>query len=98
MSALSVPDLAGKIGVATRTVAALISGYAMSWALVALMKALMPGNLREAGLAGAMLGFLVFTGIVIWVFAARTVRGAVIGATVPAAVLLCLAFIARGLA
>ena len=72
--------------VASRALAALLGGYALSSAATVLMALLWPAPLAQAVLWATMLSFLVYTVAVIWVFttrsAARAWASMLIGTTV----------------
>lgn len=59
--------------VASRILAAIIGGYALTSALSVLLALLLPVSRSEATLAATMLSFVVYAVVVLWVFAARSV-------------------------
>jgi apolipoprotein N-acyltransferase len=72
-----------RLGVASRALAALFGGYALS-ALFALAMARWLPLPRDAAVIGGMTwSFVVYTCVVIWVFAARTAVQAWAGVGVP---------------
>ncbi|MEW5009455.1 MAG: hypothetical protein AB1Y36_09285 [Cycloclasticus sp.] len=58
----------------SRTIAAIIGGYLLANLLSILLSYLMPGSQADAVLTSMLLSFLIYTGVVIWVFAVRTIR------------------------
>lgn len=77
------PALMYRLGVASRAIAAIVGGYALS-ALVATVSAIyFPGTRAEAAIFGMLLSFVVYTLAVMWVFAVRSVRRAWLGLLLP---------------
>jgi len=76
--ALSIASLAG---------AAIVGGYALASAVAVFLGAVLPLPRAEAVLAATLLSFAIYTGAVIWVFAARDARRAWLGLLLPAALL-----------
>ncbi len=70
-----------------RAVAAIGGGYAMAALAAIVCATLLPTERGEAVFTGMLLSFAVYTGVVIWVFAAATALRAWIGMLVPMAVL-----------
>lgn len=73
--------------VASRMLAAVVVGYALTSAVSILLALLLPVSKAEAVLASTMLSFALYAGIVIWVFQARSATRAWVGLLVPLAVL-----------
>lgn len=72
-----------RLGVASRAVAAILGGYALS-ALVATVSAIyFPGTRAEAAIFGMLLSFVIYTLAVMWVFAVRTALRAWLGLLLP---------------
>lgn len=64
------------MGTAVRTVAAILGGWAFTWGFVACGTAALAGlgvEFHDAETALLMLGLLLFLGIFLWTFAARSV-------------------------
>lgn len=70
-------------GIASRIAAAAIGGYALAAAVAASAATALPGPGSEAVLIGIMLGFVVYTGAMLWAFAARTPIRAWAGLLIP---------------
>lgn len=70
---------ATRIGIALRVLAAAAGGYGLAalWAMGFAVALPMPH--QEAALGGMLLGFPVHAGAAIWVFAARSMAGAITG-------------------
>ena len=77
--------------VLSRCVAAAIGGYAIVTLLHLAQVAVLPWKLHQAMLFASQTGYLWFTGIIIWCFAARTAKRAWLGLAVVALplVLIC---------
>lgn len=72
-----------KLGVASRALAAIVGGYALS-ALVATFCAIYyPSTRAEAAIFGMLASFVVYTCAVMWVFAVRTALKAWLGLILP---------------
>ena len=68
-----------RLGVASRTVAAIVGGYTLS-ALVATVSAIyFPATRTEAAIFGMLASFVIYTVAVMWVFAVRTALRAWLG-------------------
>jgi len=76
-----------RLGVASRAVAAIFGGYAVSGMSSAVLALYMPTSRAEAALTGTMVAYVVYPCAVMWVFAARSAARAWLGLVVPAAVL-----------
>jgi len=88
-----VPERGYRLGVLSRTVAAIFGSYALAVASTFAIAALMEG--RDGIRLGAMIGFLLYTGGVIWCFATDSALRAWTG--IAAATGLCgLVFVAAG--
>jgi hypothetical protein len=73
-----------RLGVASRAVAAIGGGYALS-ALVATVSAIyFPGTRAEAAIFGMLISFVIYTVAVMWVFAVRSALRAWLGLLLPA--------------
>jgi hypothetical protein len=72
-----------RLGVASRALAAIVGGYALS-ALVATVSAIwFPGTRAEAAIFGMLLSFVIYTLAVMWVFAVRSAWRAWLGLLLP---------------
>jgi len=83
---------ARRLGLASRTLAALLGGYALANALPVALLALLGVARAPAALAALQLAFLVYLLAVIWSFAAPSARAAWFGLLLPAAASLLLAW------
>jgi len=81
------PALRYRLAVASRAVAAIGGGYALSATAAALLAILLPMAPAEAVITATLLSFIVFCCAVLWVFAARTAWRAWAGIVLPGAVL-----------
>jgi len=72
--------------VTSRVAAAVFGRYALTYATTACLTLLLPLAKSEAVLTGAMLSFVVYTGAILWAFAASTPLCAWFGLLVPTAV------------
>ncbi|MDP3171037.1 MAG: DUF3649 domain-containing protein [Polaromonas sp.] len=73
-----------RLGVASRALAAIGGGYALS-ALVATVSAIyFPGTRAEAAIFGMLISFVIYTLAVMWVFAVRSAWRAWLGLLLPA--------------
>jgi hypothetical protein len=71
-------------GVLSRCVAAAVGGYAVVTLLHLAMIAVLPWDNYKSLLFSSQTGYLYYTGVIIWVFAARTARRAWLGLAVVA--------------
>ena len=76
-----------RLMVASRILAAVVVGYALTSAVSILLALLLPVSKAEAVLASTMLSFAIYAAVVIWVFQARSAARAWVGLLVPLAVL-----------
>jgi len=76
-----------RIGVAMRTLAAVIGGYALASLAAALLGTMLPMERVDAVMTGTMVALVVFPCAVMWSFAARSAARAWAGLAVPIAVL-----------
>ncbi len=84
-----------RLGVASRALAAMFGGYALS-ALFAVSVALMlPTRRDEAVVAGMVTSIAIYAAAVVWVFAARSAALAWVGLALPALLLGGVLVIAR---
>ena len=86
-----------RLGVASRAVAAIFGGYALTAAAIALLAIWLPLARAEAVLTATMLSFALYATAVIWVFAARSAWRAWFGMLVPTIVLGSLLLLTRSM-
>jgi hypothetical protein len=72
--------------VTSRVGAAAVGGYVLTYAATACLTVLLPFQKTEAILTAAMFSFVLYTGAILWAFAAPTPGRAWLGLLVPAAV------------
>lgn len=85
----------------SRLLAAISGGYLLTASVIVACGALASGSPAAAVMASSLASFAIYTGAVVWVFAARSSRGAWLGVLAPSGLLLTLAGLAwlvRGLA
>lgn len=68
-----------RLGILSRIIAAVVGGYALATLATLAMAYLLPGEKGPALLTGILLSFLVYGGVIIWVFAWRSVKQVWIG-------------------
>ena len=68
-----------RLGVASRAVAAIGGGYGVSALSAATLALYLPTSRADAALTGTLAAFVVYTGAVMWVFAARSAWRAWLG-------------------
>lgn len=61
-----------RLSVISRSLAAIVGGYALTALATAGLALLLPMPLVEATLVATMLSFVMYAGIVLWVFATRS--------------------------
>lgn len=80
----SSPQARARISVASRTVAAIVGGYALSAAACAALGLALPMARATAVFSATMLSFALFCAVVMWAFyapSARRVWGGIVAAT-----------------
>lgn len=82
VSALSARPWAG---VASRSLAAIVGGYAIAAAAATLLALVLPATRSEAVLIGMLAGIVVCACAALWAFAARTALRAWLGIAMPTA-------------
>lgn len=80
-------ELQYRLGVASRAIAAIVGGYAVTALATALLAVILPMVRIDAVLTATLLSFAIYTCAVLWVFAARSALRAWLGIVLPAAVL-----------
>ena len=80
MSSLSIHY---RLAVASRALAGVAGGYALTSSIIAALALLLPLQRVEATVAATMLSFAIYAGAVVWAFAARTAWRAWAGIAVP---------------
>lgn len=81
-----------KLAVLSRTLAAVVGGYALATIGSAGLAGLLPLPRAEATLTALMASFALYTAAIVWVFAARSATAAWLGLLVPG--VLCAALLA----
>lgn len=87
--------------IVSRTLAAIFGGYLLATSVIVVCGALSPAAPAGAVMASSLASFAIYTGAVVWVFAARSARAAWFGVLAPSGFLLAiagLAWVARRLA
>jgi hypothetical protein len=72
-----------RMGVASRAIAAIVGGYALSALFATFCAIYYPSTRAEAAIFGMLASFAVYTGAVMWVFAVRTASRAWLGLILP---------------
>lgn len=67
----------------SRTLAAVLGGYALASASAVFLSFLFPGSVADAVLAASLPSFAIYTAAVIWAFAARSAVRAWLGLGLP---------------
>ncbi|MBL8269245.1 DUF3649 domain-containing protein [Steroidobacter sp.] len=76
-----------RLAVASRALAAIVGGYALTALATFALARLLPLARAEASMTATLLSFVIYACVVIWVFATRTAWRAWLGIVAPAAVL-----------
>jgi hypothetical protein len=76
-----------RLGVLSRTVAAIGGGYGVAALTATVIALYLPAARADAAITGTLVAFVVYAGAAMWVFAARTALRAWVGLLVPAALL-----------
>ena len=76
-----------RLGVASRSVAAIVGGYVLAALLTMLLSVSLPMARAEAVMTATLLSFAIYTCAVLWVFATRSALRAWLGLLMPAAVI-----------
>ncbi|WKB55603.1 DUF3649 domain-containing protein [Eleftheria terrae] len=76
-----------RLAVASRVLAAIGGGYALSALAATVMAIHLPTSRVEAAVAGMLASFVIYTGAVVWVFAARSAWRAWLGLLAPGVLL-----------
>ncbi|MDX8120862.1 DUF3649 domain-containing protein [Janthinobacterium sp. LS2A] len=76
-----------RLGVASRSVAAIVGGYVLAALVTMLLSVSLPMARSEAVMAATLLSFAIYTCAVMWVFATRSALRAWLGLLMPAAVI-----------
>ncbi len=82
-----------RLSVASRTVAAVLGGYALSAASTAALAVTLPMPRAEAVVSATVFSFLVYSGAVIWAFATRSALRAWLGIAAPTVVCVAVALL-----
>ena len=75
------------LGVASRSVAAIVGGYVLAALVTMLLSVSLPMARSEAVMTATLLSFAIYTCAVMWVFATRSALRAWLGLLIPAAVI-----------
>lgn len=70
--------------VASRVAAAALGGYGLTYSFTTFLTLILPLPRSEAVLTAAMCSFILYTGAILWAFAASTSRQAWTGLLIPA--------------
>lgn len=70
-------------GVASRTMAAIVGGYALAAFSTTALALALPTPREEAAMLATLPSFLIYAGAIIWAFAARTALRAWVGILAP---------------
>lgn len=76
-----------RLSVALRAIAAILGGYALTALATVALAIFLPLSRAEASMTATLSSFLIYTCVVIWVFATRTAWRAWAGIIAPMAVL-----------
>ncbi|PHV31854.1 hypothetical protein CSQ94_18565 [Janthinobacterium sp. BJB312] len=76
-----------RLGVASRSVAAIVGGYVLAALVTMLLSVSLPMARSEAVMTATLLSFAIYTCAVLWVFATRSALRAWLGLLMPAAVI-----------
>ncbi len=76
-----------RLGVASRSVAAIVGGYVLAALVTMLLSVSLPVARSEAVMTATLLSFAIYTCAVMWVFATRSALRAWLGLLIPAAVI-----------
>jgi hypothetical protein len=76
-----------RLAVASRAIAAILGGYVLSALATFALAIFLPMSKAEASMTATLLSFLIYTGVVLWVFATRTAGRAWAGIVVPSVVI-----------
>ena len=67
------------LDIATRTVLAILGGYAFTYAATAALARLLPLDRVDALTTASLLSFMVYLAFILWAFAAASVRRVLVG-------------------
>ena len=87
-----------RLSVASRAIAAILGGYALTALATFALAAFLPLSRAEASMTATLASFLIYTCVVIWVFATRTAWRAWAGIIVSMVVLGALVWLQRQVA
>ena len=76
-----------RLGVASRSVAAIVGGYVLAALVTMLLSVSLPMTRSEAVMTATLLSFAIYTCAVMWVFATRSALRAWLGLAITAAVI-----------
>ena len=84
-----------RLAVASRALAAIIGGYALTALATFALAIFLPLSKSEASMTATLLSFVIYTCVVLWVFATRSATRAWLGIVVPCVVLGALVWLQR---
>lgn len=94
------PGLRYRLGVLSRTIAAIGGGYCVSALVASALALCLPTTRAEAAMTGTLTAFVVYPIAVMWVFACATAlrawAGLALAALLPGAVVLAMGYLATG--
>lgn len=76
-----------RLAVASRALAAIIGGYALTALATTALAIFLPLSRSEASMTATLLSFVIYTCVVLWVFATRSATRAWLGIVAPGIVL-----------
>lgn len=76
-----------RLAVASRALAAIIGGYALTALATTALAIFLPLSRAEASMTATLLSFVIYTCVVLWVFATRSATRAWLGIVAPGVVL-----------
>lgn len=84
-----------RLAVASRALAAIVGGYALTALATTALAIFLPLSRSEASMTATLLSFVIYTCVVLWVFATRSATRAWLGIVAPAVVLGALVWLQR---
>jgi hypothetical protein len=79
-----------RLAVASRALAAIVGGYALTALAISALAIFLPLSRSEASMTATLLSFAIYTCVVLWVFATRSATRAWVGIIAPMLVLAAL--------
>lgn len=84
-----------RLAVASRALAAIVGGYVLTALAITALAIFLPMPRSEASMTATLLSFVIYTCVVLWVFATRSATRAWLGIVAPAVVLGALVWLQR---